>query len=418
MKKLTLLLLAAIACGSPAPPPATTTVAPPVSPPPVAAPPAAVSEDAALATRLDAVIDKAIADKQLVGTVVLVARDGKVVYHRAAGFADREAKQPMREDTIFRLASMTKAIVSVAALALIDQGKLGLEDPVTKYLPAFRPKLANGKQPVITVKHLLMHTSGLTYTFSEKPGGPYHKAKVSDGLAEPGLGMDENLRRLASVPLLFEPGTKWEYGLSVDVLGAVVAKAGGATLPEVVRATVTGPLGMADTAFDVRAKDRLATPYAFAPPPASEPARMTELYDLGFGDGTIVRFAPARIFDPKSFPSGGAGMAGTAADYLKFLEAIRTGGAPILKPETVQAMTTNQLPASVNLGPGFGFGLGVGVAFDPVAAKSKLGAGSWSWAGIYGTQFWVDPVARLSVVVMTNTAGAMNVPLEAAIWGK
>jgi CubicO group peptidase (beta-lactamase class C family) len=411
VRKPSLLLVATIvasfACGGSAP------TAPVTTTPPAEVAPSA--EDAALGRRLDEVIDKAIAENRVVGTVILVSRDGKLVYHRAAGLADREAKKPMREDTIFRLASMTKAIVSVAALALVDQGKLGLDDPVTKYLPAFRPKLADGREPVITVKHLITHTSGLTYKFTEKPDGPYHKANISDGLAEPGFAMEENLRRLASVPLLFEPGTKWEYGLSVDVLGAVVAAAGGGSLPDVVRKTVTAPLDMTDTAFDVRARDRLATPYADGVPPAL----MTEPYDMPMG-GIAVRFAPSRIFDPKSFPSGGAGMAGTAADYLRFLEAIRSGGAPILKTATVEAMTTNQLSGAATLGPGYGFGLGVGIVLDPAAAKSVQSAGSWSWAGIYGTQFAVDPSARLSVVVMTNTAGAMSFSeqVEGAIWKK
>jgi CubicO group peptidase (beta-lactamase class C family) len=401
-----LLLIFAAACRGNAPAP----------PPPTPTPVAALSpDDAALGRRVDAVIDKAIADGSVVGTVVLVARDGELVYHRAAGLADREARTPMRENTVFRLASMTKAIVSVAALALVDQGKLRLDDPVTKYLPAFRPKLADGREPVITVEHLLTHTSGLTYKFIEKADGPYHKANVSDGLAEPGLGMEENLERLASVPLLFEPGTKWNYGLSVDVLGAVVAVAGGGTLADVVRKTVTAPLNMTDTVFTVTDRERLASPYGRGTPPA----RMTEPYDLA-ADGMAVRFSPARIFDPKSFPSGGAGMAGTASDYLRFVEAVRTGGAPILRAETARAMTQNQLSEGLALGPGFGFGLGVGVVVDPAAAKSKQGPNTWSWAGIYGTSFWVDPSAKLSVIVMTNSAMADAFPpaIEAAVWPK
>ncbi len=177
---------------------------------------------------------EAIAAQKLVGTVVLVARDGKVVYARAAGLADREAKQAVREDTQFRLASMTKPIVSIAALALVDRGKLSLEDPVTKYLPDFRPKLADGREATITVRQLITHTSGLTYKFLEKPDGPYHKAEVSDGIAEPGMSAAENLRRLASVPLVAEPGTAWGYSLSIDVLGEVVAARAAARCSQVV----------------------------------------------------------------------------------------------------------------------------------------------------------------------------------------
>jgi CubicO group peptidase (beta-lactamase class C family) len=363
-----------------------------------------VSTDPALARRLDAVIDKALAAQQLVGAVVVVARDGKIVYARAAGLADREAKLPVREDTQFRLASLTKPIVSVAALALIDRGKLSLEDPVTKWLPDFRPKLADGREPMITVRHLLTHTSGLTYKSFEPADGPYHKAEVSDGIAEPGLSADVNLRRLASAPLVHEPGTVWNYSLSTDVLGEVVARAGGGTLPQVLEQLVMRPLGMIDTLFTVTNRARLAWPYAAGTPPA----RMAELHDVPMAmAGGAVRFSPARIFDPASFPSGGAGLAGTARDYLRFLEALRTGGAPILKPETARAMSEDQIGEcdAQSVGPGLRFGFGVSVLVNPAAAKSSRGRGSYGWAGSYGTTFWIDPRARLSVVILTNVAG-------------
>lgn len=384
--------------------------APPAAVPPAAVPPALPSApDPALAARLDAVIDKAIADQQLVGTVVLIARDGKIVYARGAGLADREAKLPVREDTLFRFASMSKPVVSIAALALVDRGKLTLDDPVTKWLPDFRPKLADGREPTITVRQLITHTSGLTYKFLEPAGGAYHKAEVSDGLAEPGLSADVNLRRLASVPLLHEPGTKWNYSLSIDVLGEVVARAGGGTLPQVVEQLVTRPLGMSTTSFTVTDRARLAWPYAVATPPV----RMTEPHDMSMM-GMSVRLSPARIFDPASFPSGGAGLAGTAHDYLRFLEAMRTGGAPILRPETARAAVSDQLGGrgAEFLGPGATFGFGFGVTTDPAAAKSLRGAGAFGWAGIYGTTSWVDPGARLSVVILTNVAGLMQLEGE------
>jgi CubicO group peptidase (beta-lactamase class C family) len=389
MRSLILAVAAlAFACGAPAQAPAPTI--------PKAA-------DAVLGKRVDAVIDKLVGD-QLVGVVVVIARDGKIVYERAAGFADREAKLAMREDTLFRLASMTKPIVSVAALALVDQGKLLLDDPVTKWLPDFRPKLADGREPVITVRHLITHTSGLGYKFLQPPDGTYHKAEISDGLAEPGLSAEVNLRRLASVPLLHEPGTTWFYSLSIDVLGEVVARAGGATLPEVVARLVTRPLAMADTAFVVTDRARLAWPYAAGNPPV----RMTEPHDMSMM-GASVRLSPARIFDPASFPSGGAGLAGTARDYLRFAEALRTGGAPLLSDATARAMRENQLGS---------FGFGVSVLVDPAPSKSARGRGTFGWAGIYGTDFWVDPPARLSVIVLTNVAGEspLSSELEKAIY--
>lgn len=374
----------------------------------------------ALAQRIDAVIDRAIADERVVGAVVMVARGGEVVYHRAAGLADRESARPMREDSIVLFSSVTKPIVSAAALALIDAGRLGLDDPVTRWLPDFRPKLPDGREPVITVRHLLTHTAGLSYPFFEKEGGPYHKAAVSNGFDQPGLSFQENARRLASVPLLYEPGTGWSYSLATDVLGEIVARAGGGTLPEVVKRTVTEPLGLRDTAFAVTDRQRLATPYADARP---RPARMSADYSLAFG-ASALRYAPARIFDPASYPSGGAGMAGTAGDFLRFLEALRAGGAPILKTATVREMSRNQVGklAESSLGPGWGFGLGFSVLEDPVAAKVPLSAGSWRWGGVYGHTWWVDPAQRLSVVIITNTgvegmSGAFSSDIASAVYG-
>lgn len=371
----------------------------------------AIAVDPALARRIDAVLDRMLEEQHLVGAVVLVAREGKLVYHRAAGLADREANRPVREDTVFRLASMTKPIVSVAALALVEQRKLSLDDLVTRWLPDFRPRLADETEPTITVRQLITHTAGLTYKFLEPADGPYHKADVSDGLAEPGLAMDVQLRRLASVPLLYRPGAQWQYSLSIDVLGAVVARAGGASLPDVVRRVVTGPLGMTDTTFSVSDRERIAWPYGEGRPPA----RMTEPTDMSLGGGGGVRFSPQRIFDDDSFPSGGAGMAGTAVDYIRFLEAIRTGGAPLLRPETARAAVQNQIGELdvPFLGTGNRFGFGFGIVVDPKAAERPVGPGTYGWGGVYGTAFWVDPDAQLSVVIFTNVAG--ETPLAAEI---
>jgi CubicO group peptidase (beta-lactamase class C family) len=387
-----------------------------------AAPPAAlaVAPDAALAARIDPVIDRAIAEHRLVGAVVLVARDGKVVYRRAAGLADREAERPMREDAIFRFSSVTKPFVSAAAMRLVQDGKLNLDDPVTKWLPDFRPKLADGTEPVITLRQLLNHTSGLTYGLAETATHPYHRLGVSDGLDQSGITLDENLRRLGQAPLGFPPGSAWRYSLAIDVLGGVMEKAAGVPLPQVVARTVTTPLGLVDTGFVARDAARLATPYVNAQP---EPTRMTENQDVGAG-GTAVRFAPSRATDPTAFPSGGAGMVGTAGDVLTFLEALRTGGAPILKPATVATMMKDQVGVqAATQGPGWGFGYGWAVLDDPAAAKTPQGAGTIQWGGVYGHSWFVDPKNRLTVVTLTNTAfegmnGAFTVQLRDAIYGR
>jgi CubicO group peptidase (beta-lactamase class C family) len=359
------------------------------------------SGDAQVASRVDPVIDQAIARALIVGMVMLIARRGTVVYRRAAGAADREAHRAMTLDTIFRYSSLTKPIVSATALQLIEGGQLGLEDPVTKWLPEFRPRLADGREPVITIRHLLTHTAGLSYGFSEPADGPYHRANVSDGMDQPGLGFDENLRRLASVPLLFPPGTAWNYSLATDVLGKVIERVSGVSLQQKVARTITEPLQMRDTAFVARDPARLAVPYASG---SSQPVRMKDPHVVPFPPGDML-FSPSRILDANSYPSGGTGMAGTAGDFLTFLEALRRGGEGLLRPDTVRMMTSNAIgDLPMLMGPGWGFGLGVAVLKDPVAANVSQGPGTWRWGGVYGHHWFVDPKHELSVVVLTNTA--------------
>jgi CubicO group peptidase (beta-lactamase class C family) len=386
-------------------------------PPPV---PVAAAPDAALAARLDKVVDTAIAEQRLVGTVVLVARDGKVVYHRAAGLADREAGRPMREDAIFRFSSVTKPFVSVAVMKLVEDGVLTLDDPVTKWLPDFKPKLADETTPVITLRQLLNHTSGLTYGLAERSSHPYHTLGVSDGIDNSGLTLDENMRRLAQAPLAFAPGSTWRYSLAIDVLGSVVEKATGKPLPQVVAETVTGPLGLADTGFVARAPARLTAAYYNAQP---APKRMTDNLDVPIG-GTAVRFAPSRATDKTAFPSGGAGMVGTAGDVLTLLETVRNGGAPILRASTVAEMTKDQVgPQAVTQGPGWGFGYGWAVLDDPAVAKTPQGVGTLAWGGVYGHNWFVDPQNRLTVVIMTDTAfegmnGPFTTQVRDAVYGR
>ena len=380
------------------------------APPPV---PVAAAPDAALAARLDKVIDTAVAEKRLVGTVVLVARDGKVVYHRAAGLADREANRPMREDALFRFSSVTKPFVSAAVMKLVEDGKLNLDDPVTKWLPDFRPKLADGTQPVITLGQLLNHTSGLTYGLAEKPSHPYHQLGVSDGIDNSGITLDENLRRLGQAPLAFPPGSAWRYSLAIDVLGSVLEKATGKPLPQVVAETVTDPLGLKDTGFVARDPARLTAAYYNAQP---APKRMTDNLDVPIGP-TAIRFAPSRATDATAFPSGGAGMVGTAGDVLTLLETVRNGGAPILKASTVARMMKDQVGVqAATQGPGWGFGYGWAVLDDPAVGKTPQGVGTIAWGGVYGHNWFVDPKARLTVVIMTNTAfEGMNGPFTTEV---
>lgn len=356
-------------------------------------------QSAALRARLDPVIDRAIADKRIVGTVILVARNGDLVYARAAGLADREAGRAMREDDVFRFASVTKPFVTAAAMRLVEQGVVKLDEPVNKWLPNFKPTF-DGKPATVLVRHLLNHTAGLEYGFFQPPGGSYAEAGVSDGLDLSDLSLDENVNRIASVPLASEPGKSWRYSVAIDVLGDVIEKATGKTLDKAIDDLVVSPLALSDAGFSVKHPERLTAAY-FDGSPA--PLRMEGSVAVPIGEGKLT-FAPERIFDAQQFPSGGAGMAGTAKDVLTFLETIRKGGGPILSAETVKTMMQDQTgPEAQTQGPGWGFGYGWAVLVDPAAAGTPQSKGTIQWGGAYGHNWFVDPVENITVVAMTNT---------------
>ncbi len=361
---------------------------------------------------IDAVLDAAIAEKRIVGALVLVSRAGRLVYARAAGFADREARTPVAPDTIFRWASLTKPVVATATLVLVERGLISLDDPVTRFLPDFRPRLPSGETPVITVRHLMSHTAGLTYRLLEPDDGPYHRANVSDGLDQPGLTIEENLRRIASAPLSRVPGSGWEYSLGTDVLGAFVARAAQMSLPALVKETVTGPLGMTDSDFTVVDRARLAAAYGNETP---DPARMGE-HHLVSSDLGKISFAPDRMFDPKSYASGGAGMSGTGADFMRLLEALRPGGGALLTARSIDLVSTIKPGDFETYTPGWKWPLAWSVLEDPAKTQTPQSPGTWRWGGVYGCSWFVDPAKELSVVVLTNTAVAgMRGPFPDAV---
>lgn len=379
----------------------------------------------AIATRLDAAIDRALDEQRIVGTVVLVAHRGERAYARAAGFADREAHVAMREDSLFRLASVTKPIVSLAAMRLVEEGKLALDEAVTKWLPDFTPHLlSDGRStaPRITIHQLLTHTAGLRYGFHEPPDSPYHQFGISDGIDHVPFDLDENLRRIAKAPLVYAPGTSWRYSVALDVLGAVLERVTHMTLPQAVEALVTGPLGMRQTTFHVPPGTPLVVPYANSSP---APVKMHDGMDVFLPPeaGYAVRFSPSRAFDAHAFPSGGGGMIGTAPELLQFFETIRTGGAPVVSPETVALMMKNHVPPPIETrGPGLGFGYGWGVIHDAALAQTPQPAGTIQWGGVYGHMWFVDPVNEFTVVAFTNTAfegmrGQFSTDVRDAIYG-
>lgn len=352
-----------------------------------------------LENSLDTTLQTAVAKEAIVGTVTVVLRDGQPVYQRAVGYADRESRTPMQLDTVFRLASVTKPIVTLAALRLAEAGKLELDAPITRYLPEFLPKLGD-RAPVIRVRQLLTHTSGLSYVHMQPADGPYVKHGVSDGLDAPGLSLAEELRRIVAAGLSFEPGTRWGYSLGIDVVGAAIERVIDQPLPAAIERLVTGPLGLEHTSFFAPRDRALATPYADGKPPV----RMGDPHVLPFFDLAGIRLSPSRAYDPRSFASGGGGMNGSAGEVARVLELVCSGGGELVSSATARAMLSNQTGDLLTVfGPGWGFGFGGAVLLDPTVAQTPQSAGTWAWGGVWGHNWFVDPQQRLVVVSLTNT---------------
>jgi len=370
-----------------------------------------------LRARLDRAIDRALEDRRIVGTVVVAAQDGNIVYGRAAGFADREAGRPMQENGIFLLSSVAKPIVTAAALRLVENGRMSLGESVRRWLPEFKPRLPDGRLPEITIHHLLTHSAGLTYVFMEPEDGPYHRLRISSGLDRTDADLDEIVRRISAAPLSYEPGAGWGYSMAIDVLGAVIEKATLQPLPQAVAELILNPLDMEDTGFAVVDTGRLVVHYADGKP---EPRRMSDDDHVNFFDRPVA-FSPGRLLEHRAFPSGGAGMAGTASDVLKFLETLRAGG--LLQPQTQSAMFKPQARTREQAeGPGWEFGFGGAVLVDPKATGTPQAPGTLQWNGAYGHKWFIDPANALTVVALTNTAfegmiGRFTVDVRNAVYG-
>ncbi|WP_425928340.1 serine hydrolase domain-containing protein [Pseudomonas sp. NyZ201] len=372
--------------------------------------------------RIDAALDSAINEQRLVGAVVLVARRGEVTYRRAVGLADREAGLAMRADALFRLSSVTKPITSAAALALVAQGRIGLDDPIARWLPEFQPTLADGTRVAITVRQLLSHTAGLGYGFLEaQGGGAYARAGVCDGLENAPLSLEENIRRLATAPLLYRPGTDWGYSIATDVLGALIERVTETGLAEAIEQLVSKPLGLTDTRFQVADRSRLTAAYLNAEP---APRRMQGVEVIEVFENTAgIRMDADRVLDDNAYASGGSGMVGTAGEFLVLLETLRQGGGALMPASLVKelgSVQTGQLELAN--WPGRGFGLGFTVLTDPQAAQTPESVGTWRLGGAFGHSWFVDPAQQLSVVAFTNTAfegmfGQFTVDLCNAVYG-
>ena len=353
--------------------------------------------------RIDAAVNAAINEKRLVGAIIAVMQDGQLAHFKAYGQSDREAGKAMTEDAIFRLASITKPVVTAAAMRMIELGKFALDTPVTDFLPDFKPKSPDGSTPVITIRHLLTHTAGLSYDFLQPLDGPYNTIPVSAGIGDD-VTMEENLARMVQAGLTFPPGAAWLYSVAIDVLGAVMAKAEGTDVEGAVKKYVTGPMQMTDTSFFVTDESRLVQPYSNAAP---EPVRIGDGFKQPFVPGCgPINLGTSRAFSKTAFQGGGGCMNGKAMDIVRMLDAIRAGGAPILSEATTKEMMSNQIgPLRVIFDPtgNTAFGFGGSILLDPAASGSFLSPGSWQWGGVWGHSWHVDPARKTTIVNLTNT---------------
>jgi CubicO group peptidase (beta-lactamase class C family) len=349
--------------------------------------------------RLSAALNDRIASGHIPGAVALIARHGKIAYHQSFGHLDPASRAPMGTDAIFRIYSMTKAIVSVAVMMLWEEGRLLLGDPIGKYLSAFATTgvgevsgdsytLTAATNP-ITVQDLLRHTSGLTYEF--RGIGPIHQAYAQAGIARLKQTNADQADTLAGLPLLHQPGTVWEYSRSTDVLGRLVEVISGQTLGAFLSERILTPLGMTDSGFSV---------------PRADQARIAEPFGQDPESGAKVELLDIRR--PAIFESGGGGMVASAMDYARFLAMLlgngRLGSTRLLGRKTVELMTSDHLGTITGAGdllePGHGFGLGFAVRTQPGLAPFPGSVGNYYWGGVAGTTFWVDPAERLYAVLM------------------
>jgi CubicO group peptidase (beta-lactamase class C family) len=362
--------------------------------------------------RIDRVVQEYIDKQWIPGAVVLVARHGKVVYHKGLGKDDLSKNDPLQKDDIFRIASQTKAITSTAVMLLFEEGRFLLDDPVSKYIPEFKnPKVLqtfNEKdssyttvpaKSEITIRHLLTHTSGIGYAaFDPKRlGAIYTKEKYREiGVASAEYVLGDQIRKLGKMPLLHQPGEKWTYGMNIDVLGYLVEVVSGKSLKDFLQQRIFEPLGMKDTYFYL---------------PGEKGNRLTALYRED-KTGKIEKYTEASQGLAPDFPltpggkyyAGGAGLSSTAMDYAIFLQMLLNKGEyrgkRLLSRNTVEMMTMNQI-GDLSVGEDK-FGLAFSVATEKSAAKLPVSPGSFSWGGIFGTNYWADPKEGIVALIMTQ----------------
>ena len=359
------------------------------------------------------------------GTLTLVWRRGEIAHFRALGLADVERRVPMREDTVFRIYSMTKPLTTVAFMMLVEQGLVALDTPVHALIPEWKDlgvyqggflqtfRTTRPDRPMLVVD-LLRHTSGLTYGFQQATNvdAAYRKLGIAEIRNEP---LEEMIRKLATLPLEFSPGSAWNYSVATDVLGYLVGKLSGVPFPEFLRSRILEPLGMKDTDFHVRR--------------GNEP-RFAACYVATPGGGMKLEDDPAKspYLNAPALFSGGGGLVGTAADYLRFCRMLLNRGSldgvRLLGRKTVELMTTNHLPGGKDLPSlsrsmfsevtynGVGFGLGFGVTLDPARTLIPGSVGEFFWGGLASTAFFIDPAEDLIVIFMTQLMPSSTYPVR------
>ncbi len=387
------------------------------------------SVDYAWLHNIDTLINGYVQRGWVPGVVTLIVKDGKVIQNKAYGYSNVASRKPMEPNSICRIASQTKAIVSTAVLMLYDEGKLSLQDPVSKYLPGFAHQTVldhfNATDTTyttvpakreVTIKDLLTHTSGVDYAGigSNEMKAIYAKENIPSGLGIVKVNLVEEMNKLGQLPLAFQPGTQWRYGLSIDVLGAVIEVISKTSLEDFLRKNILIPLDMNDTWFNL---------------PASKASRLTSVYTED-SLGHVMPWSennygvnPDYPLADKHYFSGGAGLSSTVMDYGVFLQMIMNGGTyngkRILSKRVVQMMLHNQLDFTFN-GTNY-FGLGFEIVSDKGSADHSRNEGSFDWGGFFGTTYWADPKERLIVLFMTqqtpNSHGDLEQKFEQILYG-
>jgi CubicO group peptidase (beta-lactamase class C family) len=392
--------------------------------------PAEVGFDASRLARIDRHLDRYVEAGLLPGWQIVIGRDGEIAHSATSGSRDLEAGLPVEADTIWRIYSMTKPIVSVAAMTLWEEGAFELKDPVERWLPAFADARVFGKgsaQKAITVGltepmrmwHVLSHTSGLTYGFHHAhPVDAMYRAAGFEWTFPSGSTLADCCDAWAALPLLFQPGAEWNYGVSTDVVGRVLEVIEGKPLDQILRERVLDPLEMRETAFAAPEAEQHRLAALYTPDPRTGRATRND------GLGVLGTRAPRCL-------SGGGGLVSTAPDYHRFAQMLLGGGAldgvRILGPRTLALMASNQLPGHQDLEQfgrplfsettfeGVGFGLGFSVVEDPVAARFPSSRGEFAWGGAASTAFWVDPVERMTVCFFTQLLPSSTHPLRSQL---